>query len=210
MKALLLPTLLALAIGGACSTYPAYDHDMGTMPSSARVELRTAMRKLWEDHITYTRNYIISELADLPDTPAIVDRLMANQDDLGNAIKPYYGDAAGNQLSKLLREHIAGAAEVVKAAESGDKDKLAAEQAKWNANGRELAVFLSGANPAWSRADMEAMLQKHLDLTTQEVVSRLKGDWRGDIRAYDAGHAHMPMFADTLTNGIATQFPAKF
>jgi hypothetical protein len=31
-----------------------------------------------------------------------------------------------------------------------------------------------------------------------------------DIKSYDAGHAHMLMFADTLTDGITKQFPDKF
>ena len=57
------------------------------------------MRVLWEEHITYTRNYIISALAGLPDTDAVAQRLLRNQDDIGNAIKPFYGDAAGNKLS---------------------------------------------------------------------------------------------------------------
>jgi hypothetical protein len=210
MKALLIPAVLALAVGTASPIAPVQAKEVAGVPSAARVgELRTAMRKLWEDHITYTRNYIISELADLPDTSAVVDRLMTNQEQIGSAIKPYYGDAAGDQLTKLLKEHIAIAAEVVKAAEAGDKTKLAAEQAKWNANGRDIAAFLSGANPAWPRADLEAMLQKHLDLTTKEVTSRLGGDWAADVGAYDAGHEHMLMFADTLTNGIAKQVPAK-
>jgi hypothetical protein len=54
------------------------------------------------------------------------------------------------------------------------------------------------------------MLQKHLDLTSGEVVGRLHKDYDADIRAYDAGHAHMLMFADALTDGIVKQFPAKF
>jgi phage terminase Nu1 subunit (DNA packaging protein) len=180
------------------------------VPAAPRVgELRVAMRKLWEDHIVYTRNYIISALADLPDKDDVAKRLLANQDDIGAAIKPYYGDAAGNKLAALLRDHITIATEVVAAAKAGDQAKLATAQAKWSGNGKEIAAFLSGANPNWSRRELEAMLQKHLDLTTGEVVGRLTKDWAADIRSYDAGHVHMLMFADALTNGIAKQFPAK-
>lgn len=69
---------------------------------------------------------------------------------------------------------------------------------------------MSSANPNWPKKTLEKMLQKHLDLTTGEVVGRLNKDWAADIKAYDDGHTHMLMFADTLTDGIAKQFPAKF
>src|SRR4249919_2148662 len=102
-----------------------------------KAETRTAMRKLWEDHITYTRNYIISALAGLPDQDAVAKRLLANQDEIGSAVAAYYGDDAGKKLAALLRDHITIATEVVAAAKSGDKAKLDAAQAKWTGNGKE-------------------------------------------------------------------------
>jgi phage terminase Nu1 subunit (DNA packaging protein) len=211
---LLLGITVALGAGAASgSPTPASGSPAApahTAPAAPRVgELRAAMRKLWEDHITYTRNYIISALADLPDKDDVAKRLLANQDEIGAAIKPYYGDAAGNKLATLLRDHITIATEVVAAAKGGDQAQLAAAQAKWSSNGKDIAAFLSGANPNWSKQELEAMLQKHLDLTTGEVVGRLTKDWTADIHAYDEGHAHMLMFADKLTAGIAKQFPAK-
>ena len=178
--------------------------------ATSAVEVRLAMRTLWEEHITYTRNYIISAVAGLPDSDAVAQRLLRNQDDIGNAIKPYYGDAAGKKLTSLLRDHILVATEVVKAAKAGNQPQLAVAQQKWSANGKDIAAFLSGANPNWPRKTLEEMLQKHLELTTAEVVGRLKSNWAADIKAYDEGHAHMLMFADILTDGIARQFPAKF
>jgi len=174
------------------------------------VELRVAMHRLWEDHITYTRNFIISALAGLPDQDAVTKRLLANQDDIGNAIKPYYGEDAGKKLTALLREHILIAADVVKEAKAGDPKRLAMQQQRWTANGKDIAAFLSAANPSWAKKDLEAMLQKHLDLTTGEVVARLTKDWAKDVASYDEGHTHMLMFADTLAEGIVKQFPAKF
>jgi len=180
------------------------------MTNSKVTELKLAMRKLWEEHITYTRNYIISALADLPDRDDVAGRLLKNQDDIGEAIKPYYGKEAGSKLAKLLNDHIMIATEVVKAAKAGEKKPLDSAQAKWSANGKDIAAFLSEANPNWAKKDLEDMLQKHLDLTTGEVVNRLKKDWVADIKSYDEGHEHMLMFADTLTDGIAKQFPDKF
>ena len=172
--------------------------------------LRLAMRKLWEDHITWTRSYIVSALAGLPDQDAIAKRLLANQDEIGAAIANYYDKPGGDKLASLLRDHITIATEVVAAAKGGDKAKLDAAQAKWSANGKEIAAFLAGVNPNWNQATLEAMLQRHLDLTSGEVVARLGKDWDADIKAYDDGHAHMLLFADALTDGIAAQFPEKF
>lgn len=173
------------------------------------IELKMAMRKLWEDHITYTRNYIISALADLPDRDSVAKRLLQNQDDIGNAIKPFYGEQAGQKLAALLRDHIVIATEVVDAAKSNSK-QLDAAQKKWSANGKDIAAFLSSANPNWPKQTLENMLETHLVLTTGEVVGRLNKDWAADIKSYDEGHLHMLMFADALTDGITKQFAAKF
>jgi hypothetical protein len=178
--------------------------------SQSAVKLRTDMRKLWEDHITYTRNYIISALAGLDDTGKVAERLLKNQDDIGDAIKPIYGDEAGKKLAALLRDHILVAAEVVTAAKMGNNEKLSKANKKWYANADDIAAFLSGANPNWPKDVLQDMLYKHLEYTTQEVVSRLKKDWASDIEAYDKGHVHMLMFADALTDGIVKQFPNKF
>ena len=178
--------------------------------SSKEQDLHAAMRKLWEDHVTYTRNFIISALAGLDDLPKVTERLLKNQDDIGAAIKPFYGDKAAAKLTALLRDHILIAADIVKAAKAGDNKGVDAGQKKWHANGADLATFLSGANPNWPKAELASMLDKHLEFTTTEVVSRLKKDWAADIAAYDKGHEHMLMFADMLSDGIAKQFPKQF
>jgi len=202
--------LLLCALGSGTLVQQSFAASEAAIHTTKAIEVKMTMRKLWEEHITYTRNYIISALADLSDEDAIARRLLRNQDDIGDVIKPYYGADIGKQLSNLLREHITIATEVVQAAKAGDNDELTAAQSKWSTNGRDIAAFLSGANPNWPIEDLENMLQVHLDLTTGEVVARLEQDWAKDIKSYDEGHEHMLMFADMLTDGIAKQFPERF
>src|SRR5438105_3260041 len=90
------------------------------MATKAASNFRSDMRKLWEDHITYTRNFIVSFAGNLSDQDAVSARLMKNQEDIGDAIKSFYGDAAGKQLTGLLKTHILGSVDVLKAAKSGD------------------------------------------------------------------------------------------
>jgi hypothetical protein len=173
--------------------------------------LRNGMRALWEDHVTWTRLAVISLVAGTPDTEATVARLLKNQTDIGNAVKPYYGPPAGTALTRLLREHILIAADLIAAAKAGDQAKVSAEQARWRANADDIATFLSNANPQhWKPSDVRAMLNEHLRLTTQEVVARLEGKWAADVAAYDRIHHHALGMADTLSTGIVAQFPKRF
>src|SRR5215216_4418583 len=176
-----------------------------------QLALRNAMRKLWEDHITWTRVFIISAAADMPDKGPATDRLLQNQVDIGNAIKPYYGDAAGEKLTALLKEHITTAAEVVAAAKANDTAKMTDANRRWVANADAIAAFLSGANPKnWPAAEMKQMMHDHLNLTTSEVQARLKADWAADIAAYERVHEQILHMADMLSAGIISQFPKKF
>src|SRR5262245_18357902 len=113
IKASLVATVAASFIGFFALVQPASAAPRHTSASTpAATELRAAMRKLWEDHITYARNYIISELADLPDKDGVAKRLLRNQDEIGHAIKPFYGGNASERLASLLRDHILIATEV--------------------------------------------------------------------------------------------------
>jgi hypothetical protein len=181
------------------------------MRSAKAVALREDMRKLWEDHITWTRLAIISLEGGTPDTDATVARLLQNQTDIGNAVKPFYGDAAGDELTKQLRTHILIAAEVIAAAKAGDSAKLADAQERWIENADEIAAVLNSVNPRyWPLAMMKAEMHKHLDLTTEEAVARLRGNWTADVAAYDKVHEHILHMSDLLSEGIVKQFPARF
>jgi hypothetical protein len=169
------------------------------------------MRKLWEDHIVYTRNFIIDAAAGLPEQQATTERLLRNQDDIGNAIKPYYGDENGAKLTALLKEHITTAAELVAAAKANDAAKVDDAKKRWFANADAIASFLSGANPKnWPEAEMKSMMHDHLNLTNDEAAAQLKADWKGSIDAYDRIHEQILHMADMLSMGIMAQFPKQF
>src|ERR1051326_3011318 len=216
---LLLAVCLATVSGASGGTKATRGHstDHGRISHSALV-FHDAMRKLWEEHITYTRNVIISfELNEpdagtvLPDLGTVVDRLLQNQVDIGDAIKPYYGTAAGNQLTALLQEHITGAAAVLTALKTNDQAGLQTALAAWYANAHEIAVFLSNANPRnWPLAEMDQMMREHLDTTTAEAVARHDSNWSEDVAAYDRVHEVILEMADMLSDEIIAQFPNRF
>ena len=188
---------------------PAAQADGGKHSDKA-AELKQDMRKLWTDHVVWTRDYIIAALADAPDAQPALNRLLKNQEDMGGAVAKFYGDAAGKQLTTLLKDHIAIAGDLVKAAKAGDKAAQQQADTKWRENAAQIADFLSKANPNWPKATLVDLMNKHLSTTPDEVVARLNKKWDDDVRAFDAVYDHILHMSDALGDGIIKQFPEKF
>jgi hypothetical protein len=204
--------LIALAAAGG--TPAAHEHHAPAAAAARTAKaqrLHDGMRKLWEDHITWTRLAIVSFAGGLPDLQATEARLLRNQTDIANAIRPYYGAAASTKLRGLLRAHILGAVALLQAAKANDSAALTRAHDAWYANGDDIADFLSGANPRnWPRGEMRSMMKTHLDETLKEAVDRLNGRFAADVRDYEAVHASILEMADMLSDGIVAQFPGRF
>ena len=195
----------------APATHTAHRNNQADKRSRQAVTFRNKMRQLWEDHIVWTRQFIVSSVAELPDANTAAGRLLANQDHIGDAIKPYYGDEAGKALSGLLRDHILIAADILTAAKNGDSAGVEEANARWHDNADEIADFLATANPKnWPQEEMRKMMAGHLEWTLAEAVARLNADWNADVAAYDRIHHDILHMADMLSIGIINQFPGRF
>lgn len=177
----------------------------------AMLAFHDQMRKLWEDHILWTRQFIVSVAHDLPDSGPTAQRLLANQVDIGNAFRRFYGDAVADQLTQLLTDHILIAAELLTAAKAGDSAGVAAANTRWTDNADQIAGLWAQINPrSWPLDEMLAHMHTHLTLTLDEAVLRLGGNFAGDIAKYDEVHAAILEMADMLSAGIIQQFPHRF
>lgn len=208
-------TISAFLIAGVLGCLPLRANAMlvdGIALSAATKQdaLRESMRKLWADHVIWTREFIVAELAGSPEADDVAGRLLKNQADIGESIVPFYGKEAGETFTALLKQHILIAAEVVDAKKAGSSRNFKDSNKRWHDNAGEIAVFLSGVNPLLSRTELLGMFEDHLALTTKEAGSRLDKNWAEDIESFDALFGQMMMMADDISNGIIKQFPDKF
>jgi hypothetical protein len=186
------------------------DYDQSKPTSPKALSLTLALRRLWADHVIWTREYVVAAIADAPDAGTVAGRLLKNQEDIGNAVVPFYGEAAGRKLTELLKEHVMIAVDLVGAAKSGDQAKFAQADSAWDRNAASIASFLASANPNWPEKDVADLLSQHLALTKNEAVARLKGHWEDDVEAFDQIFTEILTVADVLAAGIVKQFPKKF
>ena len=167
-------------------------------------------RKLWEDHITWTRVVIMGILDDLPGTETYIARLLVNYEDMEEALAPYYGYEA-EVLGDLIKEHLVIAAEILTAAHDGNTAAMNDAIERWYANAHDIAVQMHKMNPKfWPLKETEQMWVEHLDATLAEAVAHLTGDFAGEVAAYDQVHDLALEMADFFSNGVIHQFPRQF
>jgi hypothetical protein len=178
--------------------------------TSQQTALYTTMAHLWDQHMEWTYATVIAFAEGSPALTPTLNRLLQNQVDIGNAIKPFYGDKAGDQLTALLKEHITEAVPVLTAAKAGDSAALQTAVTAWYANANQIGDFLAAANPNWNKTDMESMMQSHITQTIAYASDALTGDYTKAIADYGIAEQHMQEMGDMLSAGLIQQFPKNF
>lgn len=170
------------------------------------VALMNQLRRLWEEHIMWTRSFIISAVSELGDLDAVTARLLRNPDDFGNLLSLFYGVEIGDEFKTLLSDHLLIAADLVNAAKMGNTEAADSTRAKWYDNADDIAMFLSEINPNWNLMVWQSLLYEHLEMVENEAVTRLNEDYEQNVMSFDQMQTQALQMADYMFEGLAKQF----
>jgi len=170
------------------------------------INLMNALRKLWEQHVMWTRSFIISTLSELPDTPFVTTQLLQNPKDLAKIFEDFYGKDIAEEFERLFTDHLLIAATLVNEAKSGNASGVEAARKQWYENASDIARFLGSINSYWNELKWKSLLEEHLKMTEEEAVYRLNKQYQSDIMIYDMIEDGALMMADYMTEGLKNQF----
>ena len=118
----LVPAAAAAHDGHTARTHahPAPAHAL----TARQLAFHDAMRKLWEDHITWTRLAIVSFAGGLPDLPATEARLLRQSGGHRQGDRALLRRDRRPPADRAAGEHILGAVALLQAAKSGDQTAI--------------------------------------------------------------------------------------
>ena len=188
-------------IAGCISCNKPFSKEMGAMfnmmgssgkyhaANYGQMNLMNELRKLWMEHLMWTRLFVVSALAELPDMEITTKRLLKNPSDFAKVMEIFYGRPKADTFRSLLEEHLKIAASIVDNAKKGNTRAVEQFSKLWYSNADRIAAFLAGINPGWAEDEWRTLLRDHLRMTADMVTARLAGEIRqgcGHIR-YDRG-----------------------
>ena len=176
----------------------------------SEVQLRMALHDAWDVHARWTRSYVVSLLAGLPDSARVKTRLLEGANDVADAMNQYYPGTTLPELANVIKHNVLLTARAAAAARDGDSLATAAARDNWSAGTDSMAKFLARTNPNWGDGRLGAVLQRYQDQTWRQIAARARQDWTADITACDQAHSEALAVADLLTTGIVKQFPDRF
>lgn len=174
-----------------------------------QLQILLTNRQLWTEHVVWTRFFINSTVFDLPDQSVVTQRLLQNPTDFANELQPFYGKQTAMKFEQLLTDHLLIAAELVNAAIAGNAEEVEKQRELWFANAKEMAIFLAYINPFWSECEWQNLLFEHLQMTENEAVAIINGEYEESVKLFDLIEAQALRMADVMTCSVIDQFRIK-
>ncbi len=171
-----------------------------------QINLMNELRKLWVEHVLWTRLFIISAVAEFPDLEVTAKRLLRNPSDFAKIFEIFYGKQKAEIFRSLLDEHLKIASSIVEVVKQGNEKSMEQYSKLWYANADRIAAFLASINPCWSEEEWENLLHDHLQMTTDEVLARLNEEYGKDSILFDIIEEQAFIMADVMTAGMIKQF----
>lgn len=205
-------TLCALATGATAASYSTpMAHEGNAASSSAALNNRLALRDLWQEHIFWIRDYVqANQTGDKAQAKVAADQVVANATTIANAIAPFYGQPAADQLLKLLAGHWGAVKHYSDATVVKDNGGRKAAVGELTSNAGAIAKFLASANPNLPEKDLVTMLSTHGAQHIAQIDQLAAHDYTGEAKTWQGMRQHIQMLADALSAALVKQFPDKF
>lgn len=181
-----------------------YQEDMSSI-----IDFYNQSNYLWMDHFIYTRQAVISSIANLPDLLSVIDRLKTNKGDICTLLKYYYSEGLVDMFAGSLDQHISLIVSLLSAI--SNKLDITGITGQLASNSDELASWLSSMNShMWPKSTILDLWNQNIGYITDQANTRMVSDWIGDMTAADESHYCISQLGCLFAKGIIYQNLEQF
>jgi hypothetical protein len=178
---------------------------------ASALETRMALRDLWVEHIFWIRSYVLAaHEGDQARRVSAEAEVLANAKALAATIAPFYGQAASDSLLTLLAGHWGAVHDYNTATLAKSRSGQANAVASLTGNAREIAKFLSGANPNLPEDAVFGLLTAHAGHHVAQINQITSKNFKDEAANWHAMRAHMLVISDAISDALIKQFPERF
>lgn len=198
---------------------------LGELPNvvinESTMTFRMNSRTLWTKYALGLVNFAVSDVANLPTTDSVEQRMYKSAMLIGDFFIPYYGIRAGGEITKLLTEIFKNGVDVVDAVKA-EKD-IVPYQIKWAEQSLALAELFNRLNPnQYPVSLLNEMFDALTKLWTDNIIARYTNNVILNAESIDsinklvitgiANHVNKgyQSLADVLSRGVIAQYPLLF
>jgi hypothetical protein len=189
--------------------------------NEATMTFRMDSRTLWTKYALGLVNFAVSDVADLPTTDSVEQRMYKSATLIGDYFVPYYGIRAGSDIGRMLTEIFKNGVDVVSAVKK--KQDIVPYQILWSEQTKELAELFNKLNPGqYPTSLLLEMLDALTKLWTDNIIARYTNNIILNAESIDginklvitgiANHVNKgyQSLADVLSRGVIAQYPLAF
>ena len=174
-------------------------------------DLQAVLRDEWSRHVFWIRHVVMDNAkGDRRSRDFAEKAVAANARDMAKTLVPFYGDATAGRFRTLLTKHDDMIQAYSDATVSGDKRRQEAAIATGASIADEIANLFSQINPHLPKDTIRSLFTTNIGHHVAQINKFQDKDYQGEDETWTAMEHHVYVIADTLTNAIAKQFPAKF
>lgn len=204
------------------ATMEHYENVIGLVAESPSVMTEETMlfrmnsRTLWSRFAWSLLNYSIALNSEIDGKEQAEQRIYSHATNLGDFVKPYYGDEVGTILTQALTTFGKIGVQIMQDIKNGAE--INGSAAGWNKIIEDISVFLSDINPEyWPKEAVKSYFDMFLKFWLESIKARKDRNWEANEIAIDnldkvvtTGSTDMDSLADVFSAGIVSQFPKKF
>ncbi len=174
-------------------------------------DMQGVLRDQWSRHLFLIRNVVLGHATnDLRSRDFAEKAVVANAREIARTFRPFYREAASEQLFTLLAGHYSAVKAYSEATVARNTLQQNIALARFASNAEEIAAFLSGANPHLTKDAVRGLIATHVDHHVAQITKFQERDYAGEEEIWPVMQHHVYVIADALTAALAKQFPAKF